>query len=713
MLHSFNPLGDRTPRRLSAATRELAARYLSGEIGSTLRPAPQAAGDEPYPVQLRRLAAEAETALSPDERLAGAARWLEATFHRFPGTDRPSVSHVTADFRHAVTGGLAGLEADIAAGRRANPEGAPFYDELAACIGAMRLWVERYRAELAERLEESPFFPRIAAALKQVPERPPRDFFEAVQSLWLFWTFQRLAGNWSGLGRIDELLGPFLDADLEAGRLDLGEAREILACFWIKGTEWITGRRVAGGDAQFYQNVILAGPGRDGREVCNRVTMLIFDIVEELHISDFPLGVRLSRKSPPPLLRRVAELQSRGGGIVSIYNEEVVIAALVKFGYPEKEACDFTNDGCWETLIPGETAFSYCPFDALQVWQDVFFADCNYPDFESLFAAYSAALRRRLEQVCAGCSGSFNAPDRTAPTPLLSLLMPSCIRSGRPYNRRGAKYNVVALHAGGLPDVANSFTAVRKLVYEDECCTLNELRGILLRDFGGDERLRRMVRKRRRSGRRDAGAGGLRFCRRRRGVPGAGRPAASGRDQHLRARSRICALPAGHAVRQARARLFVRQPRSVSRHRPQRARRRRQVLLPERLHADSERLPARFAVRRGRACVPVRSRDARRAAEKLYRARRILSSGRCGQPRDAGRCEGAPGTLSESRRPHFGLVGPLCDARNGLAGHGHRPFDSGGGGGIIGLFCVPALLFRPVRNILWPYDRNFVRERRK
>lgn len=492
MLHSFNPLGDRTPRRLSAATRELAARYLSGEIGSTLRPAPQAAGDEPYPVQLRRLAAEAETALSPDERLAGAARWLEATFHRFPGTDRPSVSHVTADFRHAVTGGLAGLEADIAAGRRANPEGAPFYDELAACIGAMRLWVERYRAELAKRLEESPFFPRIAAALTQVPERPPRDFFEAVQSLWLFWTFQRLAGNWSGLGRIDELLGPFLDADLEAGRLDLGEAREILACFWIKGTEWITGRRVAGGDAQFYQNVILAGTGRDGREVCNRVTMLIFDIVEELHISDFPLGVRLSRKSPPPLLRRVAELQSRGGGIVSIYNEEVVIAALVKFGYPEKEACDFTNDGCWETLIPGETAFSYCPFDALQVWQDVFFADCNYPDFESLFAAYSAALRRRLEQVCAGCSGSFNAPDRAAPTPLLSLLIPSCIRSGRPYNRRGAKYNVVALHAGGLPDVANSFTAVRKLIYEDECCTLNELRGILLRDFGGDERLRRM-----------------------------------------------------------------------------------------------------------------------------------------------------------------------------------------------------------------------------
>lgn len=209
-------------------------------------------------------------------------------------------------------------------------------------------------------------------ALTQVPERPPRDFFEAVQSLWLFWTFQRLAGNWSGLGRIDELLGPFSMPISKPG----GSTSEKPAKSWpasgSRAPSGSRGRRVAGGDAQFYQNVILAGTGRDGREVCNRVTMLIFDIVEELHISDFPLGVRLSRKSPPPLLRRVAELQSRGGGIVSIYNEEVVIAALVKFGYPEKEACDFTNDGCWETLIPGETAFSYCPFDALQVWQDVF-----------------------------------------------------------------------------------------------------------------------------------------------------------------------------------------------------------------------------------------------------------------------------------------------------------------------------------------------------
>ena len=53
-----------------------------------------------------------------------------------------------------------------------------------------------------------------AAALRNVPENPPSTFREAVQALWLLWDFQRLCGNWSGLGRVDKMLGPYLAADL-------------------------------------------------------------------------------------------------------------------------------------------------------------------------------------------------------------------------------------------------------------------------------------------------------------------------------------------------------------------------------------------------------------------------------------------------------------------------------------------------------------------
>jgi formate C-acetyltransferase len=119
-------------------------------------------------------------------------------------------------------------------------------------------------------------------------------------ALWFMYAFQRLCGNWSGIGRIDEVLGPYLKKDLEEKRITLDEARELLAHFWIKGTEWIGGNPgVWGGDAQHYQNIILAGIDANGREVINEVTYLVLDVVEELHISDFPIAVRLNRNTPP------------------------------------------------------------------------------------------------------------------------------------------------------------------------------------------------------------------------------------------------------------------------------------------------------------------------------------------------------------------------------------------------------------------------------
>jgi len=109
-----------------------------------------------------------------------------------------------------------------------------------------------------------------------------------------FWEFQRLCGNWSGLGRVDKMLGPFLEKDLQVGRITLDGARDLLAHFWIKGAEWIGSDHWSvgtSGDAQFYQNVVLGGIDEDGREITNAVTYLVLDIVEETHISDFPVAV--------------------------------------------------------------------------------------------------------------------------------------------------------------------------------------------------------------------------------------------------------------------------------------------------------------------------------------------------------------------------------------------------------------------------------------
>lgn len=368
------------------------------------------------------------------------------------------------------------------------------------CLDAASVWHQRYMDELTRLAETSTGSERqnyldVREALRTVPENPPRNFREAVQSLWFMYAFQRLMGTWSGIGRIDAMLGPYLQRDLEHGDLTLDEARELLAHFWVKGCEWIGAFDTRGsGDAQHYQNIVLSGIDADGNDVTNDVTYLVLDVVEELHISDFPIAVRLNRNTPERLLRRMAEVQRHGGGIVAAYNEEVAIEGLVRFGYPLEEARNFANDGCWEAIIPGKTCFIYRPFDGLTILQDTLALrrgePVEYPDFESLYAAYIGRLAQAIDKHHRAADGwALNG----MPTPLVSMFIDGCIEKGRSYHDRGAAYTVYAAHIGRIANVANSLLVIKKLVYEDQCLPLPEFLEAVRNDWDGQENLRRLV----------------------------------------------------------------------------------------------------------------------------------------------------------------------------------------------------------------------------
>ncbi len=247
----------------------------------------------------------------------------------------------------------------------------------------------------------------------------------------------------------------------------------------------------------------------------NAVTDLVLDVVEELHISDFPIAVRLSAQTPERLLRRVAAIQRLGGGIIAVYNDDRIIPNLVNFGYPIEEARNYANDGCWEILIPGKTSFGYQPFDALRLLQEVLGlsatepaarhekVECDewkahhpqsgiaaqFPDFEALYAAFR-------ERLAATVGALVNAhPFHDSPCPLLSLLVDDCIERGRSYKQGGPKYTVRSPHAGGLADVVNSLLAIRRLVYEKQELSLDELVSILQSDWKDQEPLRLRIQR--------------------------------------------------------------------------------------------------------------------------------------------------------------------------------------------------------------------------
>lgn len=507
----FGAQRERPVQRLSDRTRDLAARALSGEHSRAMKPAAFGIAPEfylalptpnaQYAEAVRLIAERAPLSVLPGEKIVGSATLLEAARHRVPALPLyASTSHTTIGFERVLRAGYRGLRADVRARLDRGDLDADGTDLLSAmlkCLDAAEVWRQRHVALLRERLpgatpEDAAEYRAVLDTLARVPEDPPRTFREAVQALWFVFGFQRLCGNWSGVGRIDKLLGPFLKRDLAGGRLTLDDARELVAHFWIKGAEWAgVGFSNGSGDAQFYQNVVLAGVDEEGREAANEVTDLVLDVVEELRISDFPIAVRLNAATPEHLLRRVAEVQRLGGGIVAVYNEDRIIPNLVAFGYPLAEARNFANDGCWEVIIPGMTCFGYSPFDVMLPLQETLGLTTgapapDYPDFESLYADFRARLAKQVTDIV-----NSPPPPRGQPTPLLSLFVDDCIERGRAYHDGGPRYSVRSPHAGGLPDVANSLIAVRKLVFEQRAATLPELVAALRNDWAGREELRR------------------------------------------------------------------------------------------------------------------------------------------------------------------------------------------------------------------------------
>ena len=401
----LNPIDkNETVKRLSDETRSLAARYLTGKYQYRLKDmgfrleSLDLPADCPLEIEHGKntiLTAEKSSIdILPEERLAGSASNIQALRHSIPGYQQVvrggrgySISHTTVDFGDAVRKGLKGLEMEIR--DRMKNDGDPhhqnFFNGLLDVIKAMRIWTKRYRDAYLEMLNSSEYekyetnFRAIIARLEHVPENPPETFAEAIQSFWSFFEFQRLCGNWSGLGRFDEILGPYLSDDLKKGIITLDEARELIAHFWIKGTEWCfglrkeTNRTPGSGDAQNYQNIILGGIDREGKQIENEVTFLVLDVIEELHISDYPVTVRLNAGTSEKLLRRIAEVQLLGGGIVSVYNEPQILRNLKDMGIPEADARTFTNDGCWEIILPGQTWFIYSTQDYLSLFQNALF----------------------------------------------------------------------------------------------------------------------------------------------------------------------------------------------------------------------------------------------------------------------------------------------------------------------------------------------------
>lgn len=509
--------GNKRPVRLSEDTRQFAYDSLMHKYGldTLTKMDVELDGVEgfdelpdilKYDIAIKKIAEEAPIRICENENISGAATLGRAIHHFVPAVYKgepifESISHLTVDFETVLKNGFNYIKkkTELAYEKHRLTPREPFAQSCLNCIEAFEIWHRRY----LDKLSSMPKYKKNYENLKRVPFEPAENFYEAVQSLWFCFAFTRLCGNWSGIGRIDYLLGDYLKNDLKSGTLTIDEAREILAHFFIKGCEWVNGQYIGSGDAQHYQNIVLSGIDESGNDVTNEVTYLVLDIIEELGISDFPTTLRINKNTDEGLLRRIAEVMRYGGGVLAVYNEDTVLEALLKDGYSINEARKFANDGCWEVQIPGKTYFRYYPFDALQILQNstlkTYDEEIDFSDFEALYEKYKEDLYKKTESIVLLREKHFVGFDEETnrwkwhgerPCTVVSLFENDCIERGLSYLEGGAVYNVASPHIGGLADTVNSLFAIKKLVYDEKKISFRQFLNVLKNNWEGEEILR-------------------------------------------------------------------------------------------------------------------------------------------------------------------------------------------------------------------------------
>ena len=410
----------------------------------------------------------------------------EMAARRAAGTafgEKGVVFNLTADFAPTIRDGLDArlLEIDARLARcraEGDAEGIEFLESATLSVKAVLDLAERYDAAGAAR----PSYQAVAPALR----KGARTLHEALQTLRILHYAMWCEGEYHcGLGRIDQYLFPYYEADVKAGRLTEETALEEMEEFFIacnRDSDLYIG--VQQGDNG--QSVMLGGVTRDGKPAFNDLSRLCLKACGELKLVDPKINLRVDKSTPIEIYELGTELTAKGLGFPQYANDDVVIPALQRWGYELEDARDYSVAACWEFLVPG------CGMDI------------NNIDAVSFVGALDAALRvltqrrRGAELLFDDVKREFFAEiQRRAdalvkkyahveilPGPFVSVISTDCIKKARDISK-GAKYNNFGIHGTGIAVAVDSLASVRELVFEKRLVTLEELVKLLDTDFAG------------------------------------------------------------------------------------------------------------------------------------------------------------------------------------------------------------------------------------
>jgi formate C-acetyltransferase len=333
-------------------------------------------------------------------------------------------------------------------------------------------------------------------------------------------------------GRIDQYLGDFYHADVEAGRITPEYAQELMDLFYLKVAEmnkpWSYGATMSAPGYTSGQLMTLGGVNKDGNDATNGVTFMMLQASGRLLLHDPPLAMRVHQNTPPELWEAAIETSKLAGGVPTFENDDVIIPALQARGLSLEDARGYCLIGCVEpagcgtewpacggvgtesymnlptaltlaindgyTLEPMLNAFMVAPPGTphIRVGPSTGYL-YEMTDIEQVKQAFKTQIEYFAKWHTMHVNSFEYVARNQLPQPLVSATMTGCMESGKDVMWGGAKYNSTGNSGVGVGNVADSLNIINHCCFEKKICTTREMYDAVMNDWAGYEDLRAYI----------------------------------------------------------------------------------------------------------------------------------------------------------------------------------------------------------------------------
>jgi formate C-acetyltransferase len=304
-------------------------------------------------------------------------------------------------------------------------------------------------------------------------------------------------------GRFDQYMYPLYRKDIDEGRITDDEVLELIENLWVNCMS-IT---IGGIMISMTQTVMLCGKDLDGKDMTNELSFLCIKADRDTCMVQPSLMVRWHANIDRRIMEEVAEATYTHEASIAIINDEAIIPSLMKLGIKKEDAYNYVQVGCNETELPGKMMGGGLPRPVFML-RLIDLAMCGgkwrptgeqlgpvtkqmgeYDSFDDFVGAYRTQLNHfvRYTSLAVNLMDQLHAVYR--PLIFASSLMSGTIDRGRDIQTE-LDYFFYAAGGNDFVPAVNSFSAIKKAVFEDKTVSQEELQEAIDANYEGHENTR-------------------------------------------------------------------------------------------------------------------------------------------------------------------------------------------------------------------------------